>query len=95
MIIAEPRKYTYEEMKREFKGNCVCAEVVERDERNWMKIGIVLIVAPMMDTVFEEAQLLEKQGSRKPFSTWSYENFVGFPDGIFTGIVQVVSHEDD
>ncbi|MCL1999188.1 MAG: hypothetical protein FWG65_10520 [Turicibacter sp.] len=93
MIIQKPKRYTYSEMEKEFDGQCVCVIDCERDETTRFLAGRVVVADPSMDNVYKEARTLKNQGLYS--GSWAYKNFAGFGDFIGSGIVEVISYEDD
>ena len=92
MIVKNPKRQTMKEIEKEYDGYCVCIADREEDETGWTLAGKVIIYDKWMTDVREQAKTLAddifSQG-------WKFTNLAGFGDFIGSGIVEVISFEDD
>ena len=94
MIVKNPKKQTMEEIRKEYDGYCVCIADRETNERDWTLAGKVIIYDKWMDDVWEQAKTLSETGDIFN-EDWEFTNLAGFGDFIGSGILHVISFEDD
>ena len=92
MEILNKKRQTLEEMKKEFKGYCVCAIDCRPDSRGFMADGIAIIKDEWMSNVFEEFDEYRKKNT-VPVKIY----FEDFTDtlAIINSSMMVISHESD
>ena len=92
MEILDKKRQTLEEMKREFRGYCVCAIDCRPDSRGFMADGIAIIKDEWMSNVFDELDKYEKKNTVSGMVC--FEDFTDTLTLLNSGMV-VISHESD
>ena len=92
MIVKNPKRQTMEEIEKEFDGYCVCIADRETDETGWTLAGKVIIYDKWMDDVWKQAKTFSENIFAKG---WKFTNLAGFGDFVDSGIVEVISLEND
>ena len=93
MEIVNKKRQTFEEMKEEFKGYCVCAIDCRPDSRGFMADGIAILKDEWMDNVFDELDEYEKRNTVT--GKVYFEDFTDKLALINSGLVMVIPHEKD
>ena len=93
MEILNKKRQTLEEMKKEFKGYCVCAIDCRPDSRGFMADGIAIIKDEWMDNVEDEFDEYEKKNTVT--GKVYFEDFTDTLALVNSGLVMVIPHETD
>lgn len=87
MIVQNPKKQTVEEIKKEFRGYCVCIEDIDRDERGRMLRGTVVVFDKHMRDVWEQADTIPEG---KYSGIGRFANLTESEDYIYSGVSEVI-----
>ena len=93
MEIIDKKRQTLEEMKKEFKGYCICAVDCRPDNRGFMADGVAIIKDKWMINVENEFDEYEKRNS--VIGKVYFEDFTDTMALINSGLVMVIPHETD
>ena len=92
MEILNKKRQTLEEMKKEFKGFCVCAIDCRPDSRGFLADGIAIIKDEWMDNVEDEFDEYEKRNTVQ--GKIYFEDFTD-TQAIINSSMMVISYESD
>ena len=92
MIVTNPKMQTMEEIEREFDGYCVCIADRETNERDWTLGGKVIVYDKWMTDVWDQSDTIPKE---KYPGSWHFSDLTNFDELVSSGIVEVVSLEND